>query len=237
MSHLGIGTWLRYRDDILFECSGPFECRKFINIIRSRLKGVWTLKVEQLSSVSASFLDLEVIINKSTCPNKLDFRPFAKQTKCRIPLSHESCHPFFVQTWPISEVHRLHITIRNAHFFDDAVCNFASELSAHHMRVDTIARVLCYVGSYHKLGKLGNVSKRRLGKTRTKTANLPFYPVWASEKFIEFMKHVCNLFAVELQMLRPNLGFSVCWHAVLPPLYMRLRTLEVGWGGGGLKLV
>jgi hypothetical protein len=103
------------------------------------------------------------------------------------------------------------------------------------MKGDIVARVLSYAGKYHALSKL---RKPNLCKTRVErriVANLPFHPVWAHMNIQHHIDRVRALYGPALFSANFNADLKCCWHMCDPPLFRRLRTLEVGWGGGGVR--
>ena len=101
-----IRCWVRYRDDIIV-LYGNFDLfQVFINELKRRLAGIWTIKIEEVSAESVTMLDLTVC-KSSTCSGYLKWRPYFKPSSRAVPLSTSSHHHNGVHGWPAADLCRL----------------------------------------------------------------------------------------------------------------------------------
>ena len=191
--------------------------------MRKKLRGIWKVVVEDLSSSSVDFLDL--CIFKVPGSSRLHYKPYHKPTRVRIALNPESSHPSFCHLWMMGEVVRLARNSSSAASYREAIMEFVHELSRCHAGNTTIELVLhqlnrfLHHSSFHK----SRVQPAR-STTRKLVFSLDFHPLWERAGFRNGLEGVFKKYAPLLDSLGFRVEPKLAWRLSSCSFACRLRA-------------
>ena len=121
MQKYRVMIYCRYRDDILIVYGDERGFQEYLDEMKQKAKGVWTLKLEGQSE-KIDYLDI-TIFNGDFFQTEglLQYKPYIKGSSQKTPLSASSSHAINVHlSWPAGEVRRIARISMNAKDFEEA---------------------------------------------------------------------------------------------------------------------
>ena len=121
MQKYRVMIYCRYRDDmIVYEDEKVFQ--EYLDEMRQKAKGVWTLKLEGQSEETIYYLDITIFKGDLFQEEGLlQYKPYIKGSSQKTPLSASSSHAINVHlSWPAGEVRRIARRSMNEKDFEEA---------------------------------------------------------------------------------------------------------------------
>jgi hypothetical protein len=221
MRDFGVRSYVRYRDDIFMVCESSIRAHGFLELLRAKAHGVWRIKVEGASKAALPFLDVLIQIGGD---GTIAYRPWSKPSKLFLPLHEESSHQHKVHAWPLAEVRRLATNSSDNLVFQLALLDFIRKCIDAQLNGSIIARLFMEMDAWPMIHKLTKPKRRVHGIVVPFV--LDYHPLFEEFGLLACVKHVFNLYSLELRnLVGEGTDCVVAYRSTASRLFSRLKKL------------